>query len=86
MIKACVKLTLELIYNTELDYVLKRVDCSEKWHVDTVKGNRHYKQGTVNLFSNLNSGKLGRQSGAICKSIAECYSLTNHWPGFPGRV
>ena len=39
MIKACVKLTLELIYNTELDYVLKRVDCSEKWHVDTVKGN-----------------------------------------------
>ena len=39
MIKACVKLTLELIYNTELDYVLKRVDCSEKWHVDTGKGN-----------------------------------------------
>ena len=47
MIKACVKLTLELIYNTVLDYVLKRDDCNEKW--------KYYKQGTVNLFSNLNS-------------------------------
>ena len=34
MIKACVKLTLELIYNTVLDYVLKRVECNEKFHVD----------------------------------------------------